>query len=194
MCCGGQAGLVVPRRHEGGSAAVVTIEDNEPRETVVDTALARGILCLSHPRRPGTVRLKSRPAGVGHMDHRRAAPLAGIAGCLVVLTALVYPYLAVDTVGTYYGTGVVNPLVGAMLALVAVIVFAAGREERSDPQFAAGAALVFSAFAFVLLLGWALTVRLDAVELSGLHRWVTAALALVAPAAALWYARALSLL
>lgn len=128
------------------------------------------------------------------MDHRRVAPLVGIAGCLVVLAALVYPYLVADSVGTYYGTGVVNPLVGAVLVLVAVIVFAAGSEERSDPQFAAGAALVFSAFAFFLLVGWALTVRLDAVELSGVHRWVTAALALVAPVAALWYARALSLL
>ncbi|WP_159901443.1 DUF7548 family protein [Salinirussus salinus] len=128
------------------------------------------------------------------MDHRRAAPLVGIAGCLAVLAALVYPYLAADAVGTYYGTGVVNPLVGAVLALVAVIVFAAGREERSDPQFAAGAALVFAVFAFLILLGWALTVRVDAVELPDAHRWVTAALALVAPLAALWYARALSLL
>ena len=128
------------------------------------------------------------------MDHRRVAPLAGIVGSLVVVAALVYPYLVAETVGTYYGTGVVNPLVGAVLALVAVIVFAAGREERSDPQFAAGAALVFSAFAFFLVMGWALTVRVDAVELSGLHRWVTVTLALVAPLAALWYARSLSLL
>lgn len=128
------------------------------------------------------------------MDSRRVAPLVGIGGCLAVLAALVYPYLVADSVGTYYGTGVVNPLVGAVLALVAVIVFAAGREERSDPQFAAGAALVFSAFAFVLVAGWALTVRVDAVELTGMHRWVTAALGLVAPLAAVWYARALSLL
>ncbi len=128
------------------------------------------------------------------MDHRRVAPLVGIVGCLVVIAALVYPSLVAETVGTYYGTGIVNPLVGAVLALVAVIVFAAGREERSDPQFAAGAALVFSAFAFLLVLGWALTVRVDAVELPGLHRWATAATALVAPLAALWYARSLSLL
>jgi len=128
------------------------------------------------------------------MDTRRVAPLVGIAGCLGVLAALVYPYLAADSVGTYYGTGVVNPLVGAVLALVAVIVFAAGREERSDPQFAAGAALVFSAVAFVLVCGWALTVRVDAVQLSGLHRWATTAFALVAPLGALLYARALSLL
>jgi len=128
------------------------------------------------------------------MDHRRTAPLVGIAGCLAVLAALVYPYLVADSVGTYYGTGVVNPLVGAVLALVAVIVFAAGREERSDPQFAAGAALVFSAFTLLLLFGWALTVRVDAVELPGLHRWATVTFALVAPLAAVWYARALSLL
>ena len=128
------------------------------------------------------------------MDHRRVAPLVGIAGCLAVLGALVYPYLAPAAVGTYYGTGVVNPLVGAVLALVAVIVFAAGREERSDPQFAAGAALVFGFFTFLIVLGWALTVRVDAVELPGAHRWLTAAVALVAPIAALWYARALSLI
>jgi hypothetical protein len=128
------------------------------------------------------------------MERRRLAPLVGIAGCLAVLAALLYPYLATDGVGTYYGTGVVNPLVAGILALVGAIVFAAGREERSDPTFAAGVALVFGVFVLFILLAWALTVRVDAVALSGAHRWVTAALSVVAPVAALWYARTLDLL
>jgi hypothetical protein len=129
------------------------------------------------------------------MEHRRLAPLAGIAGCLAVLVALVYPYLVADgtEVGVYYGTAAVNPLVAALLALVGVIVFAAGREERSDPQFAAGAALMFGVFALVILVAWALTARIDAVQVSGSHRWATVAAGLLAPVAAVWYARALGL-
>jgi hypothetical protein len=98
-----------------------------------------------------------------------------------------------EGVGAYYGSGVVNPLVGGLLALVTIIVFAAGREGRSEPDFAAGAALMFGLFVFVILLAWGMTARIDAVVLSGNHRWVTAGLALVAPVGAVWYARSLGL-
>lgn len=128
------------------------------------------------------------------MDGIRTAPLAGIAACLATLAALAYPFLTAGAgAGAYYGSGVVNPLVGALLVAVAVIVFAAGREGRSDPGFAAGATLAFGAVAALILLAWAATVRVDVVAVSASHRWVTAAAGLAIPATAVWYARSLGL-
>jgi len=128
------------------------------------------------------------------MDRVRIAPLVGVVGCLGVLGALAYPYLVSDGVGAYYGSGVVNPLVAGLLALLAIVVFAAGREGRTDPVFAAGAALVFGLFVFVLVLAWGVTTRVDTATVADTHRWITAGLALIAPAGALWYARELGLI
>jgi hypothetical protein len=129
------------------------------------------------------------------MNDARTAPLVGIAGCVAVILALAYPYVAVDgSVGTYYGSGVVNPLVAGLLAIVSIIVLAAGRENRTEPDFAAGVALIFGVFVTLLLVFWALTVRVDVVEITPLHRWGAAAVSLVIPVASAWYARALGLL
>jgi len=128
------------------------------------------------------------------MQQVRLAPLVGIVGCLAVLGALAYPYVAGDGgVGAYYASGVVNPLVAGLLALVATIVLAAGREERTDPGFAAGAALVFGLFIVGILLAWGMTARLDTVAVSQYHRWVTAGVAVLIPAGGLWFARSLGL-
>lgn len=129
------------------------------------------------------------------MNGSRAAPLAGITACLATLAALAYPFVAAGAgVGAYYGSGVVNPLVAALLVAVAVVVFAAGRERRTDPGFAAGVALAFGAAAALILLAWAATVRVDAVAVAATHRWLTAVVGLAVPVAAAWYARALGLL
>jgi hypothetical protein len=128
------------------------------------------------------------------MDSVRVAPLVGIVGCLGVLAALLYPYLAADgAVGLYYGAGVVSPLVAGMLALVTIIVLAAGREDRTDPEVAAGAGLVFGLFIVGLSLAWGLTTRVDVLTISELHRWSLPAVALLVPIASVWYARALRL-
>lgn len=128
------------------------------------------------------------------MDSVRVAPLVGIVGCLGVLVALLYPYLAADgAVGLYYGSGVVSPLVAGMLALITIIVLAAGREERTDPEIAAGAGLVFGLFIVGLSLGWGLTTRVDVLTISELHRWSVPAVGGLVPIASLWYARALRL-
>lgn len=127
------------------------------------------------------------------MDRARVAPLVGIVGCLAVLGALAYPYLVSDGVGAYYGSGAVNPLVGGLLALIVIIVFAASRQGRTDPVFAAGAALVFGLFVALLVATWGMTARVDAATVAESHRWVAAGLALIAPASALWYAHELGL-
>lgn len=126
------------------------------------------------------------------MEQAKVAPLVGIVGCLAVLGALALPYLGTDAaaVGTYYGSGAVNPLVGALLALVTTIIFAAGRQSRSDPDLAAGAALVFGLFVLAITGLWAVTARVDVVAVAAWHRWVTVGLAAVIPAAAVWFARA----
>jgi len=128
------------------------------------------------------------------MDSVRVAPLVGIVGCLGVLAALLYPYVAADgAVGLYYGSGVVSPLVAGLLALITIIVLAAGREDRTDPELAAGAGLVFGLFIVVLTLAWGLTTRVDVLTISELHRWSLPAVALLVPIASVWYARALRL-
>ena len=136
------------------------------------------------------------------MDGTRVAPLVGIVGCLGVLVALVAPYLVVPqtrAVGTYYGAGVLSPLVGGLFSAVAVIVFAAGRTGRTDPATAAGVALVFGLLVAGLSVAWAVTVpdgvvfQLSTTTLIEFHRWMLAAVSLVVPAGGLWYARALGL-
>jgi hypothetical protein len=128
------------------------------------------------------------------MQQARLAPLVGIVGCLGVFAALAYPYLvAGGSAGAYYASGVVNPLVGGLLALVTVIVLAAGRQERTDPGFAAGAALVFGLFVVAILAAWGVTARIDTVAVSQHHRWITAGVAVLIPAGGLWFARALGL-
>ncbi len=129
------------------------------------------------------------------MNRTQVAPLVGIVGCLAVLAALAYPYIADPRgVTAYYASGVVNPLVAGLLALLAIIVLAAGREDRTDPGFAAGIALVFGVFVFLLVLGWSLTVRVDVSTVAAYHRWVTLASAVVSPLGSAWYARSLGLI
>jgi hypothetical protein len=129
------------------------------------------------------------------MEQVRLAPLVGIVGCLGVLGGLAYPYAAGGAgVGAYYGSGPVNPLVAGLLAVVAIIVFAAGRQGRTDPSFAAGAGLVFGLAIVLVLLAWGTTARLDAVAISQWHRWATAGVGVLVPAGGIWFARSLNLL
>ena len=129
------------------------------------------------------------------MEQVRLAPLVGIVGCLGVLGGLAYPYATGGAgVGAYYGSGPVNPLVAGLLAVVAVIVFAAGRQGRTDPGFAAGAGLVFGLAIVLVLLAWGTTARLDAVAVSQWHRWITAGVGVLIPTGGVWFARSLNLL
>jgi hypothetical protein len=128
---------------------------------------------------------------------RQIAPLAGIVACLFVLGTLVVPYLLTDstTASLYYDSGLLHPLVAGLLAVVSIVVFAAGREERTDPALAAGVVLTFGLFMVFLVLAWALTVRMDVAgpELAD-HRWALVGMTLSVLATAAWYARSLGLL
>lgn len=139
------------------------------------------------------------------MKQRRLAPLVGIAGCLLVVGLLAVPYALVRTsagsaLATYYGTGAVNPAIAGLFALIAVIVLAAGREERADPALASGVALVLGVFVAVLTALWAVTVPtdvvvgMDAPREMEYHRWLIVAAAAAVPVAGGWWARTLGFL
>lgn len=137
------------------------------------------------------------------MEQARLAPLVGIAAAIVALLLLAGPYLVVETasaIGTYYATGAITPLLTGLFALLSILIFAAGRQGRTDPALAAGATLVMGIFAVVIALAWALTVPRGVVtglgtnELLAYHRWALALTALAMPVAAVWYARSMRLL
>jgi hypothetical protein len=134
------------------------------------------------------------------MDARTAAPTVGIVGCLLTLAVLAVPYALADApaVTAYYNAGAITAWATGLFAAVGVIVFAAGREGRSDPALTAGAGLVLGAFTFAIALAWALTVRVDALgtdnPLFSDHRWAVAAAAALIPVGGAWYARALRLI
>jgi len=140
-----------------------------------------------------------RPADPG-MEAVRLAPTAGVVACLAVLAGLAAPYLLVTdpgAVGVYYAAGAFNPLFAGLFALVGLVVFAAGRQDRTDPSLAAGTALVLGLFGAGLTLVWAASVPVSVVFQLGTnalleyHRVALVLLALAVPGAAGWYARAL---
>jgi hypothetical protein len=146
------------------------------------------------------------------MDSRRAAPTLGIVASLLLVAAVAVPYVVVEesgVVGAYYASGALTPWASCLVALVAVIVFAAGREDRTDPETAAGAALGLSVVGFLVAALWAVTVPVDVpLQLTTdrpllgpltvamvieYHRWVVALVAILPATAAGWYARSLGL-
>ncbi|WP_123533404.1 DUF7548 family protein [Halosimplex salinum] len=139
------------------------------------------------------------------MKQTRLAPLVGVVGCVLVLVSLLAPYLLVrsavgSAVGVYYGEGVLNPLVGAVFALVTAIVLAAGRDERTDPPLAAGVGIALGGFVFIAIALWAVTVPqqvvfdMDAPAIITYHRWASSVVALTIPVASLWWSRTLGLI
>jgi hypothetical protein len=142
------------------------------------------------------------------MDDLRAPPTAGIVACLLVVAVLLVPYLLVaqgSAVTAYYDAGAITPLAAGLFALVGVIVFAAGRERRTDPPLAAGAGLVFGVFSLVVCAAWAATVPSSVALQLGtaddavatvleFHRFLVAGAAALLAGTGVWYTRALGLL
>lgn len=134
------------------------------------------------------------------MNARKAAPTLGIVACVAVLAVLVWPYAieSAPSVAAYYSSGLITPLAAGLFALVSVIVFAAGREERSDPATVAGAALVFGAFIALITVSFAFTARVDvlggASPLISWQRWLLGLTGLFVLVSGGWYARSLRLI
>lgn len=128
---------------------------------------------------------------------RQIAPLTGVAACLLVLGVIAVPYLLTDssTASLYYDSGLLHPFVAGLLAVVLIVVLAAGRQERTDPALAAGIALTLGLFMVLLTVAWALTMRVDIAGASLTdHRWMLVAVTVTVPVTAAWYARSLGLL
>lgn len=148
------------------------------------------------------------------MEARRAAPTLGVVADACFLLLLAVPYALVDDPGgvsTYYASGALTPWIAGLLALVSVVVFAAGRQGRTDPVTAAGVGLGFGVVVLLVTLVWALTVpasvplQLTTAEpiigellttgtVLEYHRWLLALVGALPAAAGAWYARALGLL
>lgn len=146
------------------------------------------------------------------MEARRLAPTIGIVAALAVVALLLVPYgvLAAADVATYYGAGVLSPWASGLLALVAVVVFAAGRADRTPPETAAGVGVGLGLAVVVVAVAWAVTVPAEVplqlttdepvvgpvttADVLETHRWVLAAVSAAVPTAGAWYAWALELL
>ncbi|WP_137283407.1 DUF7548 family protein [Halorussus salinisoli] len=126
------------------------------------------------------------------------APTVGVVAALAVLAAVVAPYFLIGAteVGVYYSAPTFVPvhLVAGLFATIAIIVFAAGRNGRTDPQTAAGAAVVLGGFVALLVLWWTVAVgglvgSLTEVAAFDYHRWLLLAASVALAASAGWFAR-----
>lgn len=138
------------------------------------------------------------------MDER-TPPTVGIVACLAVLVAIVGPFFALPPqatagLGPYYRSGLAGGWGVGLLALVALVAFAGGRQRRTDPETVAGATLVVGVATLLVSVEWALAVNPEVVQTVGtatwlgVHRWVVVACSAVVPVAAAWYARTLGVL
>jgi hypothetical protein len=138
------------------------------------------------------------------MVDERVPPTVGLLGTLAVAAVAVAPYVALPPsestgLSVYYDFGFVGPWGVALLALVAGIAFAAGRQDRTPAETAAGATLGLGVVMVLLALQWALAVdgsvvlQLGTADWLQHHRWAFVAVTLLVPASAAWYARELRL-
>lgn len=135
------------------------------------------------------------------MDSERTAATVGAGACLLTAGAVAAPYVllpegAVQYVGRYYAAGPVNPLAIGLLGLVGAIVFAAGREGRSDPDLVAGIMLSVGVFSVAVAAAWAAGFDPNAVGAGSkealtfmdTHRWSVLAGGVLEAVAGVWYA------
>lgn len=129
----------------------------------------------------------------------------GVVSAAAYAVAMVVPYVAGGVPGgavqTYYTEfGVVGPPYVSVLALVALMVLAAGRQGRTAPDVAAGVALVVGFIVTLLTAMWAFGGAADVVgSLSTAawleyHRWVLLAAAGGVFGGALWFADAIGVI
>ncbi|PSQ48763.1 hypothetical protein BRD15_04830 [Halobacteriales archaeon SW_6_65_15] len=127
-----------------------------------------------------------------------SAPTAGVVASLAVLAVVVVPYFLIPArdVGIYYGAPTFVPihLVIGLFATVAIVIFAAGRNGRTDPPTAAGATLVLGGFMALLVLWWAIAVgdlvgSFDVSASFDYHRWLLLAATVAVAGSGWWFTR-----
>jgi hypothetical protein len=133
------------------------------------------------------------------VDLDALAPRLGAVTCLLLAGVVFVPALIVsapgNAVAAYYASGPLGVSVVGVLALVSVVVFLAGAQERSDPQTLAGVVVVSGISMVLFSVLWA--VSIDPTVLFSFpaeyawiesHRWVVVAGAALATLAAGGYA------
>ncbi|MFC7215129.1 hypothetical protein ACFQO4_13715 [Saliphagus sp. GCM10025334] len=133
--------------------------------------------------------------------HQRP-PTLGVVAALAYVFAALAPYVLLEAetgvLEVYYAAGIAGPNLLSLFALVAVVLFAAGRQARTEPDLVAGVTLVLGLVLFAVTALWAVSVPENVVFEPGAdwfvyHRWLTTAISAVIPAAAVWYAWTLDL-
>ncbi|MCU4750867.1 hypothetical protein OB919_02535 [Halobacteria archaeon AArc-curdl1] len=130
-------------------------------------------------------------------------PTLGIIASLAygIIAIAPYVFLEVDStvIDVYYDVSLAGPQFLSLLAVVAFVLFAAGRQGRTEPDTVAGLTLVLGVVLTVLTLAWAVAVPTELVLEGGdvtwfeYHRWVAVVVAALVPVAAAWYTRVLGL-
>jgi hypothetical protein len=94
------------------------------------------------------------------MDAQRTAPAVGIVACLLVLVVALAPSVLVGEppVGAYYAAGPTGLSAVGFLGVFGAVAFLAGRQGRTEPDLAAGVALVLGATTLAVAVVWFLAV------------------------------------
>ncbi|WP_394348799.1 DUF7548 family protein [Halobellus captivus] len=137
-----------------------------------------------------------------NVDLDSIAPKLGAVACLLLAGVVFVPALVISAPGTgvaaYYASGPFGVSVVGVLALLTVVVFLAGAQERSDPITLSGVALVAAVAMLLFSLLWA--VSIDSTLLFSFpaeyawienHRWLVVTGSAVVAVAAGAYARAI---
>lgn len=147
------------------------------------------------------------------MDRIRRPATAGVLASLATLVVALSPYAhpeltaalihdadAVAETQPYYGYGLLGGWSVVPLAAIGVVVFASGRQRRTDPSTAAGAGLGVGIAATILSLYWWLALPSDFLAayvtdpIFVFHPELLVLSSLSIAVAGVWYARALELL
>jgi len=136
-----------------------------------------------------------------HMNLADSAPVGGVVACLALLSVLAAPFVLIAGAGTglgvYYSSGPVGAAGVAFLAVLLVVVFLSGRQERRPESTVAGIALVAGVGLLALATAWALAV--DVQNLYSFpqsatwilwHRWLVVGVAALVPLSAGAFAKA----
>ncbi|MXR42728.1 hypothetical protein GRX01_15450 [Halobaculum sp. WSA2] len=135
------------------------------------------------------------------MNLADSAPVAGVVACLALLSVLAAPLVLIADAGTglgvYYSSGPVGAAGVAFLAVLLVVVFLSGRQERRPASTVAGIALVAGVGLLALATAWAMAV--DVQNLYSFpqsatwilwHRWLVVGVAALVPLSAGAFANA----
>lgn len=99
----------------------------------------------------------------------RVGSLVSIVASLLFLVVLGWPYAvrSISAVNTYYGEGIVTPLIGGALVVGILVTFAAIRQDSVSSDVGAGIVLGLGLVTVLVSSIWAVTARVDVFRAPG---------------------------